>query len=76
MQYGIKNIDCDRKVIEKVEYARVSQKLEKIDYIFEEENKDLLSKEESQFLDDCRRATTDAAVRIRRSEFIAKLILG
>jgi hypothetical protein len=76
MQYGIKNIDCDRKVIEKVEYVRVSQKLEKIDYIFEEENKDLLSKEESQFLDDCRRATTDAAVRIRRSEFIAKLILG
>ncbi|MDO9164328.1 MAG: DUF262 domain-containing protein [Methylococcaceae bacterium] len=75
MQYGVKNIACERKVIEKTDYARISQKLEKIDYIFEEENKDQLSKEESQFLNDCRRATTDAAVRIRRSEFIAKLIL-
>jgi uncharacterized protein with ParB-like and HNH nuclease domain len=75
MQYGVMNISSERKKIEDIGYARVSQKLERIDYIFEEDDKDQLSNEEGQFLEDCRRATTDTAVRIRRSEFIAKIIL-
>lgn len=74
MQYGVPNIEAERKDVADIGYARVSQKLERIDYIFEEEDKDKLSKDERQFLEDCRRATTDTAVRIRRSEFISKII--
>lgn len=74
LEYGVKNLTSARKSIKDVGYARVSQKLEKIDYIFSEEDKNILSKEENQFLEDCRRATTDTAVRIRRSEFISKII--
>lgn len=75
MQYGVSNMKSERRMIEDIGIARVSQKLEKIDYIFEEEDKDQLSKDDKQFLDDCRRATTDTNVRIRRSDFIAKIIL-
>lgn len=75
MQFGVKNLPCERKRITPNDFPKIAQKLEKIDYIFIEEDKDLLSKDEYQFLEDCRRATTDTAVRIRRSEFIVKLIL-
>jgi uncharacterized protein with ParB-like and HNH nuclease domain len=70
LQYGVANIDKPRKPIEKGELAKISQKLERIDYIFGEENKDQLEQADKQFLEDCRRATTDTPVRIRRSEFI------
>jgi hypothetical protein len=74
LEYGVENLVAERTIIENIGYARASQKLERIDYIFSEEDKNLLSKDEKQFLEDCRRATTDTAVRIRRSEFIAKII--
>ncbi|MAX87509.1 MULTISPECIES: DUF262 domain-containing protein [Gammaproteobacteria] len=74
LEYGIANLQANRIPVEQVGYARVSQKLERLDYIFEEDDKDRLNGEERQFLEDCRRATTDTAVRIRRSEYIAKLI--
>ena len=70
MEYGVKNLTSNRIKIEDLGYARVSQKLERIDYIFSEEDKSLLTREDKQFLEDCRRATTDTAVRIRRSENI------
>lgn len=74
LEYGVENLVAARTRVEEIGYARVSQKLERIDYIFSEEDKNLLSKDEKQFLEDCRRATTDTAVRIRRSEFISKII--
>ncbi|QHQ38999.1 DUF262 domain-containing protein [Microbulbifer hydrolyticus] len=74
LEFGVSNIQAERISIEQVGYARASQNLERLDYIFEEEDKDRLSREERQFLEDCRRATTDTAVRIRRSEYIARLI--
>ncbi|PKI00274.1 DUF262 domain-containing protein [Glaciecola sp. 33A] len=70
LQYGVANIDRLRQPIEKGELAKISQKLERIDYIFDEDNKDKLEQGDKQFLEDCRRATTDTPVRIRRSEFI------
>ena len=76
MQYGVKNMQSVSVDIREIGYPKVSQRLEKIDYIFVEDENHQLSKEESQFLEDCRRATTDTNVRIRRSEFIAKVILG
>jgi hypothetical protein len=74
LEYGVTNLETPRVRVEDIGYAKVSQRLEKIDYIFEEEDKDRLGRDEKQFLEDCRRATTDTVVRIRRSEFIAKLI--
>lgn len=75
MQFAVKNMRSERRNIEDIGYARVSQKLERIDSIFKEDDKSKLSDDERQFLEDCRRATTDTTVRVRRSEFIAKLIL-
>lgn len=74
LEYGVINMEALQTRIGDIGYARVSQKLERIDYIFSEEDKELLSREERQFLEDCRRATTDTAVRIRRSEFISNII--
>lgn len=74
LQYGVENIDRPSVEIEHKDYAKISQKLERVDYIFEEEDKDKLSREDKQFLEDCRRATTDAAVRIRRSEFLIDIM--
>jgi hypothetical protein len=74
MEYGVDNLRANRIEIEDLGYARVSQKLERIDYIFSEEDKNLLTAEDKQFLEDCRRATTDTAVRIRRSEFLSKVM--
>lgn len=76
MEYGVINMISKRESIEHIGYARVSQRLEKIDYILSEDDKDKLTKEEKQFLEDCRRATTDTIVRVRRSEFISNLITG
>lgn len=76
MEYGVINMISIRESIENIGYARVSQRLEKIDYILSEDDKDKLSREEKQFLEDCRRATTDTIVRIRRSEFISTIITG
>jgi hypothetical protein len=74
LEYGLDNLTRTRTKIEELGYARVSQKLEKIDYIFSEEDKNILAEDEKQFLEDCRRATTDTVVRIRRSEFLSKVI--
>lgn len=76
LEYGLEGIDLVRSPIEEIGYARVSQRLERIDQIFEEENREMLSQSERQFLEDCRRATTDTVVRIRRSSFIIEIILG
>jgi hypothetical protein len=76
MEYGVENMFADRKSIEALGVARVATNLELIDWIFDEANKGRLSDEAVQFLEDSRRATTDTAVRIRRSEYIAKIMVA
>jgi len=75
LQFGVQNIGRERVVIEANHIARISQKLEKVDYIFSEDDKTKLNDEDVQFLVDCRRATTDTAVRIRRSEYLLDLMV-
>ncbi|MBL4781951.1 MAG: DUF262 domain-containing protein [Porticoccaceae bacterium] len=70
LQYGVSNILRPQNPIRANDLAKLSQKLERIDYVFEEDDKDNLDPDEKQFLEDCRRATTDMPVRIRRSEFL------
>ncbi len=72
--YGIDNLAADRIDIKPNYYARILNNLDVIEKIFNIENKDNLNKDEKQFLEDCRRATTDTKVRIRRSEFILNVI--
>jgi len=75
-QFGLKNMDIDRRMLKVSDYARISSVLEKIETVFTISDKNQLNKEERQFLEDSQRATTDAAVRIRRTKFIALNILN
>jgi hypothetical protein len=74
LEYGIKSFDFPRNPLDPTAYPKVASKLGKIDIIFETEDVRTLEKDEAQFLQDSRRATTDAAVRIRRTKFILNLI--
>ncbi|TAM44939.1 MAG: DUF262 domain-containing protein [Acidobacteria bacterium] len=55
-----------------VEAAR--SKLERVEEIFSPENSPTLTKDEKQFLEDSRRATTDEKVRSRRTVFLLTLM--
>lgn len=81
IKYGLKemdlttpaqNFDCTNRA----ELMKIRHRLERIEYIFARAEDDimLLSKEEQQFLDSSRRATTDASKRIERTKYIVKLI--
>jgi hypothetical protein len=48
--------------------------LERVDELFAAEDPSMMTKDERQFLTDCRRATTDESVRVRRSEFLLSLM--
>lgn len=70
--HGIPGLpNASSKVPIVAELAR--NRLERVDEIFAEPEIQNLTKDEQQFLTDCRRATTDEKVRIRRSEFLLKL---
>ncbi len=74
LNFGVSNIDRPNKTILDDDIPRIAQHLERIDYIFNEDDKDNLHEQEIQFLEDCRRATTDMKIRIRRSEFLIDII--
>lgn len=51
----------------------IRDRLERVDELFSEEDVTRLSPKEREFLDDSRRATTDEAVRKRRTEFLLNI---
>jgi hypothetical protein len=55
-------------------YGRLRQALSPVDELFAVEDKKLLSPAQQQFLEDSRRATTDAKVRLRRTRYLAELL--
>lgn len=81
IKYGLKEMDFS-PIGKEVDYTnlavlmKIRHRLERIEYIFEKAEDDimLLSKEEQQFLDSSRRATTDASKRIERTKYLVKLI--
>jgi hypothetical protein len=75
LQFGLKDTDLPRKKLVAKDYPRVRNILENIETIFSIDDKRKLEKDENQFLEDSRRATTDTKVRVRRTEFIVKRIL-
>jgi len=71
--WGIKGLSHKwSKVAIVAEEAR--NRLERVEEIFGELELQNLVKNEQQFLTDCRRATTDESVRVRRSEFLLNLM--
>ncbi|MGO2279271.1 DUF262 domain-containing protein [Psychrobacter sp. AOP7-D1-21] len=74
MLYGIKNIELTHKKILEKDYPKIRNVLERVDVIFNIEDITILNKDEIQFLNDSRRATTDTTVRLRRTEFIVNLL--
>lgn len=76
LQFGIRNIEESyRRSINTSNPERLRNHLEKVEQVIREEDKTKLSKEQLAFLTDCQRATTDAAVRVRRSNYILKSLL-
>jgi hypothetical protein len=74
LNYGIPNLNKVRHPISPNDYSKIASRLENIDSIFEPADSKVLAGEEKQFLEDSRRATTDAAVRTRRTEYLIDLI--
>lgn len=75
MQYGLREADFPRKKITPKDYSRIAARCENIDFIFSTEDIKALDREQMQFLQDSRRATTDAKVRLRRTQFLVALLL-
>ena len=82
IKYGIKDLSDKNIVNETIDFnnqsviTKIRYRLERINYIFDKAEEDImiLSKEEQQFLDYSRRATTDANKRKERTMYLVKLI--
>ena len=75
VQFGIRNLKVSSRSINTSNPERLRNQLEKVEQIIREEDKSKLTKDQLAFLTDCQRATTDAAVRVRRSNYILKSML-
>jgi hypothetical protein len=76
LQYGLKGMDLPREPLTPARYPRVRTALEGVEAIFQAEDVRELQRDEAQFLQDSRRATTDAKVRARRTEFMVSRMLS
>jgi hypothetical protein len=74
LKYGLEGIPVAEISMSKDDYAKMAMRFEKIDSIFAAQDIKELTKEEVQFLQDCRRATTDGPVRVRRTQFLLSLL--
>lgn len=73
--FGLKGVQIPRPMIDLANKDRIMSELSHVDQIFatKEEGGTLLP-EDAQFIDDSRRATTDAPVRTRRTQFVLRLL--
>jgi hypothetical protein len=74
--FGLKNFDEKRRKVRESDYARLRSILEDIETVFLIEDKELLSPAASKFVEDSRRATTDASTRERRAKYIIEQIIN
>lgn len=75
LHFGLKGLDMQLKPITPEHFPKVLNTLQGVETIFNVEDRRSLEREESQFLDDTRNATTDAIVRIRRTKYIVERLL-
>lgn len=72
--FGLPNLGAPRKALDAGAVHTIRNGLDRVEVLFEEEDIGSLKKEEQQFLQDCRRATTDEVVRQRRTVFLLNLM--
>lgn len=75
MEYGLKQCDFPRKVITEKDIPKIQARCETIEYIFSTEDLKALDENQIQFLQDSRRATTDAKIRLRRTQYLVSLMM-
>ncbi|MBK9722145.1 MAG: hypothetical protein IPO78_11100 [Saprospiraceae bacterium] len=75
LKFGLPGNDKARLNITEQDFARVESRLENINSIFTTEEPQQLNATEVRFLEDSRRATTDKAVRERRTQYLIDIIL-
>lgn len=71
---GIPNLPAVSTQLQPENFSKVAISLEKIDEIYATDDIKNLSVLEIEFLQDSRRATTDSAVRVRRTQFVLNLL--
>lgn len=76
MKYGLPHLGLPRRALNASNYPRANSALHAIDDIFDAAAELIpLPADREQFLTDSRRATTDAAVRVRRTSYLVSLLL-
>lgn len=74
--YGLQGPALARGELLSANLDQVRSRLEHVDEVFSDPDSPELTPSDRQFLNDSRRATTDAAVRQRRTEYLLRLIQG
>ena len=74
LRFGLKGFSASNGSARLDNPARMRAALTPIDEIFAATDKKTLSNAQQQFLEDSRRATTDAKVRVRRTRYIVQLL--
>ncbi len=75
LQFGLQKFKQPQLSMTPNDFPKIRSRLESIESIFATEDIKLLSEENVQFLEDSRRATTDAVVRQRRTSLLIDIIL-
>jgi hypothetical protein len=70
LRYGIPSLELPKIGDTKWNYSRIRSTLESVEEVVLTENKQSLNQEQNRFLESTRRATTDAAARVRRATYI------
>ncbi len=73
--YGLKRFDVERRKIHEFDYECIRLALDEIDGIWNRREEDRTQKERD-FINWCSRATTDAPVRAKRTEYICRAIVN
>ncbi len=76
LMFGLPQTDPPARTFGALNRSEVRFRLDRVDTVFSTEDASKLRPEDRQFLDDSRRATTDAAVRERRTFYLVELALG
>lgn len=74
--FGLPELDTPRDPTILDNHSRARASLERVEGLFDPQEDVEHSEADIKFLDDSRRATTDASVRIRRTEYLVNLIRG
>ncbi len=75
LRFGLKGLPAPAVTFDSINPQQLRFSLDRIDAIFTEPDVTKLGEEDRQFLNDSRRATTDASVRERRTKYLVKLAL-